>query len=348
MTNTSTPLIDSDVHCAVTRDDLMPYVSEYWRETLETTNQREPGSPAMTYPDWNTALRTRKGDLSLDRLRTDVLDDASYAILYCYYGVEAVTHPYRAEVTATAVNRWLQEHWLDQDSRLRASAVVTPQYPEMAVREIERVAEDPRFVQILLPARAPAGYGHQQYWPILRAAERHGLRVAITAGGGSGAPPTPVGWAGSFYEEYNLAPTLFQSHILSLVMSGIFAECPDLRVVLAESGWTWLPPLMWRMDQEWKAVHREVPWVKDAPSSYVRSFFKLTTQPFDSPESPAHLRALLDHIGSDDMLMYSSDYPHKYLHGNDELLSVPALESREKIRWRTAAALYGLDVRDGG
>jgi predicted TIM-barrel fold metal-dependent hydrolase len=217
-----------------------------------------------------------------------------------------------------------------------------PQYTEIAVAEIERAAKDDRFVQVMLPARSQAGYGNQRYWPILRAAAANGLAVAITFGGSTGTPPTPVNWLSSYYEEYNTAPLNFQSHIMSLVMSGIFQELPELKVVVAEGGWTWLPPFMWRMDQEWKAFQREVPWVKAPPSEYVRRHFRFTTQPFDAPDKPEHIDQVLEQIGSDGMLMFSTDYPHRYKHGNAELLARLRPEQVEQVRWRNAAECYGL------
>jgi predicted TIM-barrel fold metal-dependent hydrolase len=337
-------LIDCDVHCAPTIQALAPYLPEIWREHL-ALNSRVLQPVAATYPDWNPSTRTPAAELTLERLRSEVLPEASLAILHCYYAVESFSHPYLGSAVATAVNSWLREQWLERDDRLLGSIAVTPQYPELAVAEIERWADDRRFVQVLLPARSPAGYGNQRYWPILKAAAEHGLAVAIIFGGGTGSPPTPVNWLSSYYEEYNTAPLNYQGHVMSLVMSGIFPELPDLKVVVAEGGWTWLPPFMWRMDQEWKAFQREVPWVKSPPSEYVRRHFRFTTQPFDAPPGPEQIDEVLEQIGSDELLMYGSDHPHRYLHGNVSLLARLSPEQAERVRWQNAAECYGLAGR---
>jgi predicted TIM-barrel fold metal-dependent hydrolase len=338
-------IIDADVHCAVPSPDaLFPYMPEQWQEHHRIS--RTPRSPAvaMAYPAWAPGLATDGKAITLESLRHAVLERAELAVLYCYHGVESYTHPYLAQVMARAVNQWLAREWLDEEPRLLGTAVVTPQYLAGAVEELERIADDPRFVQILLPARSRAGYGNQGFWPLLEAADRNGLAVAISYGGGTGMPQTPVNWLGSFFEEYVAATLTFQSHIMSLVMSGIFQRCPGLRIVIAESGLTWLPSLMWRMDQEWKACWREVPWVQERPSAYVRRHFRFTTAPVDAPAEAGLLAHSLEQIGGDgELLMYASDHPHRY--AQNGLLELLSDEQSEQVLWRNAVDTYRLEQR---
>ena len=103
---------------------------------------------------------------------------------------------------------------------------------------------------------------------------------------------------------------------------------------------------MWRMNQEWRAFQREVPWLgQKPPSEHVRDHFRFTTQPFDAPGSADHTRQLIEQIGSDDLLLYSSDYPHHYAHPNQQLFDVVTSEHAEKIRWRNATETYRLEDR---
>ena len=67
---------------------------------------------------------------------------------------------------------------------------------------------------------------------------------------------------------------------------------------------------MWRFDKEWKGLRREVPWVRRLPSDYIREHIRLTLQPFDAPPGPAHLLRLIDRLGSEEMLLFATDYPH--------------------------------------
>jgi predicted TIM-barrel fold metal-dependent hydrolase len=283
-------------------------------------------------------------------LATTPVADAAHAILHCYYGVESLTHPYLAAELATAVNRWVADEWLSADDRFLASASIAPQFTDFAVAEIERVAADRRFVQLLLPARSKETYGTQRYWPIWRAAAEHDLVVGIAYGGAAGTPPTPMNWVGSYFEDYSLAMLNFETQLNSLVMSGVFAEYPGLRVTVLESGWTWLPGFLWRMDAEWKQYKRETPWLTEPPSAVVRRHFRFTTQPVDAPPDAAALRTVLDQIGGDDvdgseLLLYATDYPHRYARKATELLDLLTDEQADRVAWTNAREWYGLKQR---
>jgi uncharacterized protein len=337
-------VIDSDVHCAVESSRVLrPYLSEYWQEYVDLTGF-SPNALNLVYPGWLPMLADR-GAQTVERIQEEVLTQAERAILNCYHAVESISHPDLAAETATAVNRWIQAEWLDRDDRLLGSAVITPEYAAMAVAEIERVAADRRFVQLLVPVRSTTGYGHRRYWPIWEAAAENNLVVGITFGGVTGVAPTSSNWLGNYYEDYAAATTAYQSQILSLIMQGVFAKVPTLRIAIVESGWTWVPGFMWRMDQWWKSLHREVPWVTAPPSSYVRRHFRFTTQPCDAPIGSKQLTHAYEHLGGAEMLMYASDYPHHYDSAAADVLSAFPVDAQETIRSSAAWDWYGLSGR---
>jgi len=82
---------------------------------------------------------------------------------------------------------------------------------------------------------------------------------------------------------------------------------------------------MWRFDKEWKNLRRLVPWVREAPSEYMKQHMKLTIQPLDAPVNARHLRETIDQIGSDGMLLYASDFPHPHT-SDPRLTFLPDLE----------------------
>ena len=105
----------------------------------------------------------------------------------------------------------------------------------------------------------------------------------------------------------------------SLISEGVFVEFPRLKVVLMESGVTWLPGWMWRANKTWRGVRAEVPWLEKSPSEIVREHVRLTVQPFDAPPRADQLQRIIEEIGSDEMLLFSTDYPHWHFDGNDAL-----------------------------
>jgi uncharacterized protein len=114
----------------------------------------------------------------------------------------------------------------------------------------------------------------------------------------------------------------FQSQLMSMIVEGVFDRFPTLRVACVESGWAWLPPFLWRFDKEWKGLRREIPWSKRLPSEYVREHVRFTLQPIDGPTGRARMLHLIDQLGSDELLMFSSDYPHR--HSSEGLEALPA------------------------
>jgi predicted TIM-barrel fold metal-dependent hydrolase len=332
-------VIDCAVHChAPALESLYPYLSEHWPEYLGWS---EFDSPPVPYPAWSRMLSTTPFDSSLEKMREGPLHFAAHAILACTFGIEHVSHPYLAPELARAVNEWIRDEWLGAEERLLASAVIAPEYPDAAIAEIERVASDRRFVQVLLPARSGDGYGKQRYWPIWEAAARHNLVLGITFG----TRPGPSTYFGSYVN----ATLNFETQVSSLVLGGVLDQIPSLRFAILESGWTWVPSFMWRMDADWKQFRREVPWMVDPPSVYVRRHFRFTTQPTDAPADTGQLGRVLDQLGgdelaADELLMYSSDFPHVYTHGIERLLEHFDDRQADRVLSVNAAGWYGLEV----
>jgi predicted TIM-barrel fold metal-dependent hydrolase len=344
-------IIDSDIHCNVPSVQvLFPYLSEYWRETIEQTGFN--GATDTAYPA-GAALSARPGtkpdtgpagsDLGL--LRAQALDaqDVEYAILNCAYAVDGIRNPYGAAAIASAVNDWQIAEWLDKEPRLRASLVIPSQYPDLAVKEIDRLGDHPGFVQVFLPGRSERPYGNRRYFPIFEAAMRHNLVAGIQFGGAPGTPPTASGWPTYYAEEAVGMAHIFQSQLTSLISEGTFAEFPDLRITMVEGGWTWLPSLMWRLDKNWKALRREIPWAIQPPSEYIRQHVRFTTQPVDAPANPKYLRQIVDQLGSDELLLYSTDYPHWHADDGEGGFPVDLAPARmQRIMSENARAWYRL------
>lgn len=346
-------MIDCDIHnVPASIQALFPYLSAHWREYITQSAFKGPvdtaypkNAPTSARPEAHPPGGGPPGsDLAL--IQEQVLDawDLEYGILNCAYAVESIHNPDLAAAVASALNDWQIAEWLEREPRLRASLVVPSQQPELAAREIERVGKHPGFVQVFLPVRSEALYGNRRYHPIYAAATRHDLAIGIHFGGAPGNPPTASGWPSYYVEEYVDMAAVFQSQILNLIVEGAFDRFPTLRIALIEGGFTWLPGLMWRIDREWRGLRREVPWNTRAPSEYIREHVRLTTQPIDAPPASIPLKQVIDQIGSDDVLLFATDYPHAQFATRDEV-TLAALSDplRTKILAENARAFYRLE-----
>jgi len=336
--------IDCDVHVApASYDALFPYLSEYWRQYITEAGIRLNGV-AHAYPRGVAPAAPS----SYDELASGVLDRAPApraVVLNCVTGFETHRNPYFAAAVASALNDWMLSEFLARDERLRASLIVSTVSTDDAVSEIERVGEDPRFVQVLLPVRTDLPWGHKSNHAMFAAAGSAGLQVGLHAWGRAGKAATPSGFTTTYLEDYLGNQPIAQAQVLSFVSEGVFERFPDLRVIVSECGFAWLAPLLWRFDKDWKGVWREVPWVKRRPSEYVREHFRFTTAPAHLPADPAALDQLLEMMDGPDQLVYASDYPHVHGDGLPALLGRLSGEQRRDVLWATAATLYGLDER---
>ncbi len=321
--------IDCDIHPALPSTQvLLPYLDEYWRahvqmRGLERDNYNAAAfpvnAPINARPDWKPAKGNAGCDF--DTLRTQALDGfgTKYAICNVLHGAQAIFSEDLSAAFCRAINDWVAKEWLDRDARLRASIVVPMHSPELASREIERCAADPRFVQVLVWEMQEIPLGRRQHWPIYRVAEQLDLPIGIHAGSSYRHPPTNLGWPSYYLEDYISWSTGFAGVLNSLISEGVFVEFPRLKVVLMESGVTWLPAWMWRANKTWRGVRAEVPWLEKSPAEYAREHVRLTVQPFDTPPNAAMLRKIIEEIDCEDMLLFSTDYPHWHFDGNDAL-----------------------------
>ncbi len=342
MTGMTAPgAIDCDVHPTVPDNKaLLPYLDTFWRDSvvergltsLESISY-PPKSPLTSRPEW----RGKDGFAATDagQLGAQVFDrwKSGTAIMNCLYGVHLLFSEDMAKAFCRAVNDWLIKEWLDRDPRLRASIVIPMQNVEYAVDEIERCAKDKRFVQVLVLAMQELPLGRRHFWPIYAACERHGLPLGIHAGSAYRNPVTSLGWPTWYIEDYASQSQGFQSQVASLIAEGVFAKHPALKVVLIELGVTWLPGFLWRFGKFWRGLRTEVPWVDRAPWEIVRDHFRLTIQPLDVPDDPHEVERAIEHLRSDDILLYASDFPHWQFDGDAAMPAgiSPALQRKIAI-----------------
>jgi predicted TIM-barrel fold metal-dependent hydrolase len=344
-------VIDVDVHAVIpSLEAVYPYLDDVWKQHIRERGWRGPSTDGTYPPALESSARSewRPADGSVpaskvSHVQEHILDpwNVEYAIVNCVYGIDAGP-PDLSAALARAANDWLIREWLDVDQRLRASIVLPSGGPAAMAAEIDRVGDHPGFVQALLPVRSGSLYGKRVYHPLFEAIERHDLVAGIHWGGvNDGAPPTPSGWPSWYAEEYVAEVQVFEAQLISLIAEGVFQLFPRLRVSMLEIGFTWVPMWMWDLDRGWKAARREIPWVSRPPFELLRQHVRFSVAPFDAV-SAEELAYVIGWLGSHDLLMYATDYPH--MHGDDLSLLLRATPEpmRPKLMAESARDWYRL------
>jgi predicted TIM-barrel fold metal-dependent hydrolase len=353
-----TGFIDCDVHPSVkSPSEFDAFLSERWKAHRRTIGgrTRQGLAKASLYPRMSPGNGQRmdawppdgsQPGSDLDFMQAQLLDlfDVRYGLLAPLVGGAGGERNVEfGAAMATAVNEWQLARWCDPDPRLKASVQVNIEHEAAAIAEIKKRAGDRRFVQVNIPPRGLEPLGRRRYWPILRACAEAGFPVSLHLGGTSGHASTGGGWPSFYHEEHPSYVQTMQTLVTSLVCEGVFEEIPDLKIVLVEGGFAWLPALSWRLDKHWKRLRAEVPHLRKAPSEYIRQHIWVTTQPIEEPERPEDMLSTLEWIGVD-RVMFSTDYPHWDQDDPRYAFKVQLPEAwQRRIYVENARALYNLD-----
>jgi len=348
-------IVDCDIHPAVrSMADLEPWLEKRWIEHYRTYGALRQTHYVTGAPYHKSQPNASRRDAyppeggpqgsSPSFLASHHLDSNGIAVgvlnpLVQSQGVRNLAH---SAALCRAINHWQAEIWLAREPRLRASIVVPYEDPQASAGEIRHWSGDRRFVQVLLLSRTSSLPGQKRYWPIYAAATEAGLPVGIHAFGNSGWPVSNVGWPSFYMEEMVGHAQTSQSGLVSLILEGVFERWPELKLVLVESGFTWAPSLMWRLDKAFDTLRSEVPHLKLKPSDYIKRNVWWTSQPMDEPENRRFLADIFEWLGWD-RLLFSSDYPHWDFDDPSRVIMFPASdEQRDAFFAGNARKVYAL------
>ncbi len=354
-TRVAVRVVDADVH-PTPRAELFDYIPEPYRSDFW---KRKKWGDINVYdaPDYAHAHAMRLDSFPEDGGFAGSDPDLAFRQVIMEAGCDivileplgpAMHLPELTQSFQIATNHWLVNHWLDSKTnwheRWRGSICVGIEDPVAAVREIEYWAGHPQLVQVLIPAEPRPAWGDPRYDPIWEAATRHNLPVTCHLGRGSFElfPMPPVGYP-SYNHDFMVTYSLLAANqVMSLVFDGVFERFPSLQIVFAEHAYSWILPLMWRMDAVYAARKADLPDLHQKPSEYVYDHIWLTTQPLDFPDDRAELRKLMRWMQADRLLLYSSDYPHWTFDDPKWIIRQLPAEYRESLMFQNSIDLYGL------
>jgi predicted TIM-barrel fold metal-dependent hydrolase len=354
------PIIDTDVHHQFRRDDVIPYLPKRWRDYLANYDTRRfggsvGGSTSMLLPMgefMNDSYPKAGGPAGSDyvTMKEQVLDRYPiYRVLLTHNVGDFNTHhnPEYVAALCSAINDWNVDHWLSLDDDRLYSVIVAPwATPDAAVAEIKRMADHPRMAGVLF-AGNPLGrpLGDPIFHPILEVISECGLALVMHVAV-SDRPSHQLRSIGEKMGASDLWPHASQAamhYISSLIVNGAFEKYPKLRVLFNEYGCGQIPTFVWRLDAMYEVLKIESSWVRRWPSEYVHDHILFSSQPLEeSRDDKAAIGDLLMCLDwADDIICFSSDYPHI---SYDEPMSIQRLVpklSYRKLFCDNAADLFG-------
>jgi predicted TIM-barrel fold metal-dependent hydrolase len=351
-----TGVIDLDVHPAANPGDLDPYLPQRWKEHVRDYGTRVGSGLRRVshYPPFSGGLR---GDAwpagggvpgsDLDLMREQLLDkyNVQLGTLECLNPAQDVLNPDLSDVLCRAINDWQLEKWVYPEPRLRLAMLIPQEHPDLAVKEIERIGDDPGTISVMLISQMLRPLGNRAYWPIFEAAQARGLPIQMHLSNSGPWPNTGTGWP-SHHLDYHVAhPQTFQAHMLSVILSGALEEFPELKFVFVEGGALHFISLLERLDYHWETLRGEVPRVTRKPSEYLHDHFWFSTQPMEEPPESRFITDMLGDHGMDN-ICFSSDYPHWDFDSPQDSLPVLEPAVKEKLLRGNAKRLFGLPLEE--
>src|ERR1051326_5901436 len=258
-------------------------------------------------------LRPRLTDFQDKRLR--LMDASGVEIMIASLNapaVQAIPDVKRAIAVAREANDHLAAEIAKRPDRFRGFAALAMQDPEEAARELTRCVKQLGFVGALVngfsQVETPDSalyYDLPLYRPFWRTVAELGVPFYLH-------PRNPLPGDIRAYEGHNwlLGPNwAFHAetavHALRLIGSGLFDECPNLKIVLGHVG-EGIPIYLWRIDGRngWMKQPHKYP-AKHGVGHYFRKHFHLTTS--GNFSTPALLNAVTE-MGAE-RVMFSIDWP---------------------------------------
>ncbi len=142
-----------------------------------------------------------------------------------------------------------------------------------------------------------------------------------------------------------MRPFYSQTTIAELILGGVLDAHPKLQVMIMESAATWVPWLLYQMDEKWETYGPDQDYKLSLnPSEYFRRQCYIAA---DSGETS--VKYVIDSVG-DGRVLWASDYPHHdcpFPEATNTFLSLKETsdESKRKILWDNPVKLFGIGAR---
>jgi uncharacterized protein len=367
-------ILDSDMHIMEPPDLWERYVDAEFRHLAPHGLNESVRDLRMLHPDgrpWGrpqqTLERPRPGkqfhkdqiryrtqfeqgwssEVQLDAMESEGIDVAA---LYPTRGLHTLAIPDLdaplAAALARAYNNWLYDFCHADPARMLGIGMISPFDIKDAVSETRRCVLELGFRGVFIRANIMNGRNwHDPYYDDLWSTlEELNVPVGFHESASSAARQVGEQFEPDFMLRHTYSHPVEQMMALgSFCGGGVLERHPKLRAAFLEGNCSWLPWLLWRLDEHWE-MFGDVwsPGLTMPPSDYFKR------QCYVSVDSDERLVTQVIEVVGNDNIVYSTDFPHvdaKFPHSADTFLEMPLRdEDKRKILWDNCAAFYGATV----
>ena len=354
--------ITADTHAGASIDMYREYLDpayrddfDAWRGAYRNPSKKHIGGKKTK--NWDSAERAR--DLAGDGVVAEVIFPNTVPPFYGKaFHVSPPPKPDQYErwrAGTRAHNRWLAEFCAEEPERRAGIGLIHLNDVDDAIEDVKWIAENGLRGGVLLPLpalddahlRPLTSPDYDRLWAVIQDCD-----LVLNQHSGQGCPDYGSDPGGDALWVLEM-PFMVQRGFCQLILGGVFERFPKLRFILTESGCSWAPGLLRRMD----GVHMgmkmgmmgEVDYsrsraLKEPPSFYAkRNCWYGASFP-----SPQDIRGR-EYVGVD-RILWGNDYPHYegcYPHSRENMrLAFSDVDPKEvrMMLGENAAKLYGFDL----
>ena len=292
------------------------------------------------------AERGWSNDSQLEAMDIEGID---VGVLYPTRGLRALVEPGIepdfAAAIARAYNDWMYDFCQANPRRLVGAGMLSVYDINDAVGEVRRCARDFGFRAVFLRSNPLVDHKwHDPYYePLWDAIEESNLALGFHESTGTGR-----NHIGERMEPNIMLRRVFGQPFEQMLAlgsfcgGGVLARHPKLRVAFLEANCSWLPWLLWRLDEGWDR-EGDV-WAKDltmAPSGYFKRQCVVSVEPDETT-----VKQVIEYMGGGHVV-FSTDYPHgdsKFPEAVNHFLKLPiTVDDKRKILWDNCASYYAME-----
>ena len=243
---------------------------------------------------------------------------------------------------ARAYNRWLVEKVLPGSPRMKSMLYLPFNDPAAALKIVEDFGDADGVIGFMVTSVRHRPVHHNDYMKIYAAIQERGLPIGFHSGFNWDDPMFRT--CNRFLAVHALGFTWYNViPCTNWVLNGMNERFPDLPVIWIESGISWIPFLMQRLDTQYRMRSSECPMLRKLPSDYMRDMY-YTTQPMEMPDDMDMLEGTFKAMKAETQLLYASDWPHWDFDAPSSVYDLPFLDddAKKNIMGRNAARLFGV------